>query len=97
VLPARVVAEQEPVYVTSGGPGLLLRCRNVRTKLTKLTKSGCERDSGRDGTIFRSTRPRISERPAWSSGVCVIMARLGLMSGGVVFPKLSKMLNQEDA
>ena len=31
------------------------RCRNVRTKLTKYTKSGFGRHFCRDGTIFRST------------------------------------------
>jgi len=70
----------------------------VRTKLTKLTKSGSGPHFRRDGTIFGllATSRRTSRRhPA--SGVLVIMDPGVGLSGGLVFPKLSKLLNQEDA
>jgi hypothetical protein len=51
-----------------------------------------------NGTIFLPTRYVLANVPS-SSGVRVIWPGMasGLVSGGVVFSKLSKLLNQEDA
>jgi hypothetical protein len=39
----------------------------------------------------------IGERPVLCRPIHLAYDGLGLVSGGVVFPKLSKLLNQEDA
>ncbi len=57
-------------------------CRNVRTKRTKLTKSGCARLSYRDGTIFRPTWYVLGKVPSVIRRFCHHgPGLLGLISG----------------
>jgi hypothetical protein len=65
------------------------RCRNVRIKRTKRTKSGKERGPARSGYSAKAAGPLEPLLPGPS--------RLASPSYGVAFPKLSKLLNQENA
>jgi hypothetical protein len=48
-------------------------------------------------TIFLPTRSSVGKRPVIRRRCHLAWDGLGLVSGGVVFSKLSKLLNQEDA
>ena len=72
-------------------------CRNVRTKQTKQTKSGVWTSSPAKRDDFLPTRCALANVP--SSGVHILWPAMasGWCPAVRCFPKLSKLLNQEDA